>query len=62
MTHQPGEHVRRVPDDGRETAAWTALAFALLFMSVFALHVLTDAETQAGAEAQPPAVVSPRAG
>jgi len=42
MTHPVGEHVDRVPDDGRETAAWTALAFGILFACVFALHVIAE--------------------
>ena len=42
MTHPVGEHVERISDDGRETAAWTALVFGILFAGVFALHVITD--------------------
>jgi len=42
MTHPIGEHAERVPDDGRETAAWTALAFGILFACIFALHVITE--------------------
>lgn len=41
MTHPIGERVERLPDDGRETAAWSALAFGILFVCVFALHVIT---------------------
>ena len=62
MTHPTGEHGRRVPDDGRGTAAWTALAFVVLSLGVLALHVVTDDETRAGVEARPPAAGSPRAG
>lgn len=42
MTHPVGEHAERVPDDGRETAAWTALAFGILFACVFALRIIAD--------------------
>lgn len=42
MTHPIGEKAEHVPDDGRETAAWTALAFGILFACVFALHIITD--------------------
>ena len=41
MAHPVCEHAARVPDDGRETAAWTALAFTILFVCVFALHLVT---------------------
>jgi hypothetical protein len=42
MTHPVGERVARVSDDGRETAAWSALAFGILFVCVFALRVIAD--------------------
>ncbi len=42
MTHPIGEKAERVPDDGREAAAWTALAFGILFACVFALHIIPD--------------------
>lgn len=42
MTHPVGEDAKRVPDDGRETAAWTALVFGVLFACVLALHIITD--------------------
>ena len=43
MANPIREHAARVPDDGRETAAWTALAFGILFVCVFALHIIADA-------------------
>jgi hypothetical protein len=42
MTRSSPAHAKRVPDDGRNEAAWMALGFAILFLCVFVLYVISD--------------------